>query len=271
MGVWQPKAMPMTSNWKEAMTVLQSLRQERDTDRLRHGTVFYITDNLVSCYVLNSGSSRSPRLHEVIEEIKTLTMELGCRLEIVHAPGTLMIKQGTEGLSRGVWVAPSRRPQGFNQALFEAVPYSEALGAWAASCVYSKEQPKYLDPTDLLTVDQGQGILTIWNPPPECARQTIASFLFMWVQNPQNTEGLFLVPQNLQRQWGRISRHVREVGVFHSEVLPTNCAFPSHLPFVLLHVTPHQHSLRKPRLDGNSRAPRKNWHNHQAEEVRGLS
>jgi len=48
MGVWQPKGMPMTSNWKEAMTVLQSLCQERDTGRLRHGTVFYITDNLVS-------------------------------------------------------------------------------------------------------------------------------------------------------------------------------------------------------------------------------
>jgi len=141
----------------------------------------------------------------VVEEIKTLTMELGCRLEIVHVPGTLMIKQGTDGLSRGLWVVPSRRPQGFNQALFEAVPYTEALGTWTASCMGSKKQPEHLDPTNPLTVDQGREALTIWNPPPECAQQTIAAFLFMWVQNPLNTKGLFLVPRILQRQWGQIS------------------------------------------------------------------
>jgi len=169
---------------------------------------FYVADNLVSYYVINSGSSMSPLSHEVVEEIETLAMELGCCLEIVHAPGTLMIKQGTDGLSRGLWVVPSRQPQGFNQALFEAVPYTEALGAWAASFIRSKKQPTYLDPTNTLAVDQGREILTIWNPPPECARQTIVAFLFVWVQNPLNTEGLFLVPRILQRQWGRISRCV---------------------------------------------------------------
>jgi hypothetical protein len=28
---------------------------------------------------------------------------LGCRLEVIHVPGTTMMTQGTDGLNRGIW------------------------------------------------------------------------------------------------------------------------------------------------------------------------
>ena len=127
MGVWQARAKPNSSNWKEARTVLQSLLQEQGGDRLRDTTVFFLTDNLVSYYIINGGSSRSPGLHALVQDIKAACLDLGCQLEVVHVPGKLMIIQGTDGLSRGLWLAPERRPEGINQTLFEPVPYKDAL------------------------------------------------------------------------------------------------------------------------------------------------
>ena len=140
MGVWHAKVKPYSSNWREARTILQALLQEVNIDRLRDTTVFVITDNLVSYYVVNSGSSRSPGLHALVEEIKTLTVQLGCRLEAVHAPGTLMIEQGTDGLSRGLWLTEERRSSNINQQLFQAVPYSPTLGRWACDFLRLPEQ-----------------------------------------------------------------------------------------------------------------------------------
>jgi hypothetical protein len=65
--------------------------------------MFYFTDNLVSYYVLTSGSSTFPGLHTLILQIKTLVLQLQCHLVVIHAPGVVMIQQGTDGLSRGVW------------------------------------------------------------------------------------------------------------------------------------------------------------------------
>ncbi|HEY9814960.1 MAG TPA: hypothetical protein V6D20_04030, partial [Candidatus Obscuribacterales bacterium] len=126
MGTWGAKARPQSSNWKEARTVLEALRQDEESARLKDCTVFYMTDNLVSYYIIKGGSSRSPGLHHLVQEILATTERQECRLEVVHVPGTLMITQGTDGLSRGLWLAPSRRSPTINQELFLPVPYTGA-------------------------------------------------------------------------------------------------------------------------------------------------
>ena len=271
MGTWTAKSRPRSSNWKEARTVLQSLLLERHTGRLKDTTVFYMTDNLVSYYIINGGSSRSPLLHELVMKIKLLERELGCRLEVVHVPGTLMIIQGADGLSRGLWMAPERRFEDVNQTLFEPVPYSNNLGQWAAGLVGKAHLPvTHLEPFTPQTVLAGRDRMTIWTPPPECARQVVSSFLRMWVQYPTTTSAIFLIPRILQRNWGRVCRYVQEIGVYHSALLPACCNFDSHLPFVVLYVAPHVHSL-PPRLVKSTKAVSTDWHSRQAESVRGLS
>jgi hypothetical protein len=113
--------------------------------------------------------------------------------------------------------------------------------------------------------------ITIWAPPPECGRQVIGAYLRKWVQDPANTQGIFLIPRILQRQWGRVARYVTEVGIYLSGALPDSCRFASHLPFVLLHIPPHRLALRRDRMELPARAQPPGWHRYQAEEVRGLS
>jgi hypothetical protein len=84
--------------------------------------------------IVSSGASTSPLLHRLIVDIKTLELELDCQVEVVHVPGTAMIAQGTDGLSRGVWVTPLHDPVNQKSLLaevFAPIPFNATLGACA--------------------------------------------------------------------------------------------------------------------------------------------
>jgi hypothetical protein len=106
MGTWAPIVSHFDSNWRELRTLLWTLERlyDRNPDGHIGGTLFYFTDNLVSYYAVQNGSSSSPALHDLVRQIK----KLGCRVEMVHVPGLLMIEEGTDGLSRGHWISPDR-------------------------------------------------------------------------------------------------------------------------------------------------------------------
>jgi hypothetical protein len=85
-----------TSNWRELGTVVETLtREEAVFQKLGGRMVFYFTGNEVT--------SKTLSLHLLVEQLKALELALGCRLEVIHVPGTTMITQGTDGLSRGIW------------------------------------------------------------------------------------------------------------------------------------------------------------------------
>ena len=272
MGVWGVKCKATSSNWKELRTVLQALRQEVGRSRVKDTTVFYFTDNLVSYYVVNNGSSRSPGLHTLVQEIKEVEALLQCHLEIVHVPGGLMIEQQTDGLSRGIWMAPERRNLCVNQQLFVAVPYHANLGQWALKTAgYPADQPfAHVSLQDNWSGPALWGSVTLWTPPPECARQALVSYLRIWVQNPYDSAAIFLVPRILQKQWGHVCKHIRELGIFLPSMLPIECQYTSLIPFVFLHISPFIPTL-KTRMEQPAFGQSKDWHHYQAEEVRGLS
>jgi hypothetical protein len=63
----------------------------------------YFTDNEVTYNICKKGSSKTLSLHVLVQQLKALELALGCRLEVIHVPGTTMITLGTDGLSRGIW------------------------------------------------------------------------------------------------------------------------------------------------------------------------
>ena len=168
MGVWRIHVRPRSSNWKELRTILRALQheKERPVNRVKGCTVFYFTDNLVSYYVVFSGCSDSPGLHALVLEIKALEQELECHLEVVHLPGTLMIQQGTDGLSRGIWISPRRQIVGINQMIFQPVPYTVALHCWALDLLGIPRQQGYHVRHDCQWAPvQWRHCLTFWTPP----------------------------------------------------------------------------------------------------------
>jgi hypothetical protein len=134
--MWKGKCSPcvyqFSSNWKELSTLqltLECLLQE-DPAALQGTTVFYFTDNSAVYWILASGSSKSPKLHQLIKSIRILELCLGCHLQVVHVPGLLMIPQGTDGLSRGIWMTALQgltNTRRLTQAVFDPLPFDPYL------------------------------------------------------------------------------------------------------------------------------------------------
>ena len=110
MGRWAHHIHSHSSNWRELKTLELTLQREasRSDERSRDTVLFYFTDNQITYFVVTSGSSRDPALQALIYRIKELEDRLGCHLEVVHIPGTSIIAQGSDDLSRGLWLSTDR-------------------------------------------------------------------------------------------------------------------------------------------------------------------
>ena len=158
-----------SSNWKELKTLLLTLQNlcHVALDDVRGTTIlFYFTDNSATYWIASLGSSPSPGLHALIEEIRLMELELGCCLQVVHVPGVIMIRQGTDGLSRGVWATALHdleEPGQLNTAVFEPlIPDSQLVDALAPTLGQSTWR---LQPWDAVWKTQDLfDQLTVWFP-----------------------------------------------------------------------------------------------------------
>ena len=91
MGQWSPVVYSYSSNWKELKTLLLTLQhlQTIAEGAAKGTTIFYFTDNSTFYWIAASGSSTSPGLHALIEEIRLRELETECTLQVVHVPGVV--------------------------------------------------------------------------------------------------------------------------------------------------------------------------------------
>lgn len=277
MGAWTAKVHSFSSNWKELRTLLHTLERERGERRVEGRTLFYFTDNMTTYYVVQNGGSRQSGLHVLVRQLKMLEVELGCRLEVIHVPGLLMIEQGTDGLSRGLWPTVERLrslPQDETLRVLREAPFDASIGAWMLSQVPWRTRPQVFHVSDLDKWEPRSffGSTTLWTPSPEIARQAIVALLSAWVESPWDTEALFLIPRVLQREWSSISRHVTTVACYSPNAYPFFAPVPTHIPLVLLHVSPYVRALPLPdRVEPPASTHGAHRHRLQAEQVRRLS
>jgi hypothetical protein len=81
-----------------------------------------------------------------------------------------------------------------------------------------------------------------------------------------------MIPRILQWDWGFLSKHVTELGVFDPRDLPWGCRSPSLVPFCLLVVPYYVRSLPVPdRMDLRPQPTKfERWCANRAVDVRGL-
>jgi hypothetical protein len=282
-GKWVPVVYDFTSNWKELATLKLSLERaiQAGEAKLRGTTVFYFTDNSTTYWIGASGSSPSPRLHQLIREIRMLELELGIQLEIVHVPGFIMIRQGTDGLSRGIWMTPLQAledPHRLTRAIFDPLPFDALLVDQFYQRIPQQGLRRSAAPWQYRhwasTWDASTCFnrCTVWFPPPELARQVICFILDAWVEQPLTTSALIFVPRVVQAFWWGLCRHIRDLGTIYPHLTPLRCPPLVPLPVVVLYLPPHQRSLpTKDRLDRPPVPPEAHWHREQAAQMRGLS
>jgi hypothetical protein len=278
MGQWSPIVYSFSSNWKEAKTLhLSMLRIEATYKEAARGTtLFYFTDNYVTYCIMASGSSTSPALHQLVEEIKLIELRLGCTLICIHVPGLVMIQQGTDSLSRGIWVSPfhdAPTQQDIQVSVFAPLAYDEKLVSHLSHLYSLPKSWVYHDWNQLWRADNVFNQHTVWFPPPEIARQAIIFVLETWAELPWSTSALFVIPRTLAGSWRGLSKHLREVCLLKEADWQFSPPRLLPVPVIVLYLAPFVRRLTSAntdRLDAAPLPPDAVWHRKQAEHVRGL-
>ena len=280
MGQWSPVVYHFSSNWKELKTLHLTLLHisQHHRDKVAGTTLFYFTDNSVTYWIAASGSSKSPGLHSLVEQIKLLELDLGCCLQVIHVPGTVMIQQGTDGLSRGVWFTPYHRrlPQrALTAAVFAPLQHDPQLVQDYLAQLACTDDTYHLQEWN--SPWEGAALLhqlTVWYPPPEIARQAIIFMLETWVEAPLTTSALFFVPRTVPSFWHGLSRHLEEVDCFIPSAKPLASPPLLPIPIIVLYLPRHERTLpisRPPhRMDTDQHPSTIRWHEEQAALMRRL-
>jgi len=291
MGRWDEKVHSFSSNWRELKTLELTLRRElhRTDQRSRDTTLFYFTDNLVTYYITQGGTARNPDLQALIYSIKRLEQALGCMLEVVHVPGTTIIDQGADDLSRAVWLSTHREYISAHDLIPQLFAGVSLAPAWE-SMLFSHIPTLPQVPLELRNWDSdldGSCLFdrcTVWAPPVEMAPSIMSAVLTAWTEVPHTTSAVFILPRILQRDWQRMSRHLKPLCPLPEEDSihkrdSFNFTDPRQpiyhrLPIVVLYLAPHTPSLPDVRLDSApSTVPwrRRQWFEQQKDFLYGLS
>jgi hypothetical protein len=132
-----------------------------------------------------------------------MELDLACSLQVVHVPRVIMINQGADGLSRGIWMSALHLladQHTLTRAIFDPL--------LPCSCLVNKVLSDFLGPCQWFRNWEDQwdgrsvfGRLTVWFPPLEIARQVITFVLESWVECPRNTSALFFIPRTVPAFW----------------------------------------------------------------------
>ena len=180
--------------------------------RVKHRRLVYCIDNSVMCDIFRKGVSKSDTLQKLFLEIKLLELKLKCQLLLIHVPGTTMIREGTDGLNRGVSMQPLYRYEGNSllPLLWRAASPSTSLLDWAQSKIKTpwNSTATWLFQEDYTDWSRSKmlGHNVLWCVTPGFGKQAILQALYTWIETPTICGHIFIIPRIMQREFGRVSK-----------------------------------------------------------------
>jgi hypothetical protein len=187
-GVWSEQMDHHSSNYRELLNLVLVLEKGMQTGHLLDNEVWIFTDNTASEGVFWKGHSPSRLLNDLALRLRLLEMGGRVRIHMVHVAGTRMIRQGTDGLSRGDLTEGVMA----GESMLDHVPLNESvlsrqpdLRAWVLSWLPTSN-PTWLTTDQLFHEGHGLGAEAqdadgvwvpseatdrwyIWCPPPALA------------------------------------------------------------------------------------------------------
>ena len=276
--VWNAVVYRFTSNIKELSTLLLSLRNLRDYEDLNtiwNSTVFYFTDNSVTYHIAASGSSSKPSFHNLISSIRLIEIELDVHVAVIHIPGVVMIQQGTDNLSRGIWISDLHFRMNEREmlaAIFAPVSFHQSL-FWILLNMVPEIDPStcYYYPWDSHWSEKlCFNCTTIWCPPPELGRQVITFLLNMWVKQPRTTSALVVLPRTCSASYWGLSKYIQHRGTIYPVETPLFPAPVLPIPIEVFFIAPHLPALPLPSSYQSTSHPNAYQHRKEADAMRGL-
>lgn len=188
-GTWGSDSESMSSNYRELLKLVMALEHGCDSGFLLQSEVFIFTDNSSAEGCFYKGNSPSRTLCSLILHLRVLEMLGQVRLHMTHVSGTRMIRQGTDGLSRGNYSSgfmAGESTLSFIPLHLDVLGRSPALLPWLQSWIPTDKPIQPLTPEDWFS--RGHGTLggqynadRQWHPSPSDENS------FLWVPAPAAT------------------------------------------------------------------------------------
>jgi hypothetical protein len=156
-----------------------------------------------------------------------------------------MIDQGTDGLSRGIWMSALQGLQDsheLTQAVFDPLCFDPLMVDSYVSRFCLADEYTYCDWNLVWDARDYFHKLTVWFPPPEIARQVITFMLESWSECPLTRSSLFFVPRTVPAFWWGLSRHLVELPLIYPHLTPLRYQPRLPIPIAVLYLPPHERS-----------------------------
>ena len=220
-GVWGEDNDGKSSNYRELRNLVETLEKLGREGKLSGKEIFIFTDNMVSESIAAAGSSASELLYDlVVRLVACLGMRFRCSVQFIHVAGTRMIKQGSDGLSRGdlyEGVMSGKPMLHYIPLADSALDRSPKLLPWIRGWFSGFETDlEVLDKegwferghdivggtinSDGVWVPRYQAGTFVWSPPPAAAR-IVAEELRQARQKRQRSAHVFVVPRLMWVEW----------------------------------------------------------------------
>ena len=207
-GQWSNAVTEQSSNYRELTNLVLHLELWGTEGFLDGKELFLFTDNSTAEAVFMKGNSSVRGLFDGMLRLRELEVRYGTRLHIIHVSGDRMIRQGTDGLSRGdhsegvMKGQPMLAHVPLHQSAFEVQP---GLRQWVESWWPADVAGKlwfHDDPADWFDLAHQPG-RHVWAPPPG-AGDVVAEQLGRAIHKRPTEWHLILIPRLFVSRWGRV-------------------------------------------------------------------
>lgn len=249
-GQWASEISETTSsNWHELGNLVITLERWEEEGLLNGVELFLFTDNATAEAAFWKGTSKSKALFELVLRIKTLEMKGAFEVHVIHVSGRRMIKQGTDGISRGdhaEGVMKGDNMKDFVPIHLNAIEQAPQLLRWLDEVVGTKKW-HLLSPEKWFEKHKGQGTY-VWAPPPAAA-EVVQEELGKSRHLRPHSMHIIIVPRLMTGRWRR--HMTRNTDVYIKLETPTiwnlNEQYEPCLVFIALPFMSHKPLLTQRR------------------------
>jgi len=216
-GVWGSDVDSSSPNFRELSNLVLTLEEGARRGDFDRTEVWIFTDNTRAESVFHKGHSPSPKLNSLALRLRLLEIRGQTKIHMVHVAGDRMVRQGTDGLSRGDLTGI---PLGA-EALIHQVPLNlsalqrrSELIPWLRSWIPSQDilvlEPQYTKGHGILggsVNEDGIWLPTevntgwlIWHPPPALAMDAVYE-LGISRHKRKGLNHIFIVPRLMTYEW----------------------------------------------------------------------
>ncbi len=103
-GIWGKDAKDQSLNYCKLRNLVKTVEEQVKEGYLKGGELWLFTDNATAEGCSFRGGSSSKLLHKLVLHLRKTELEYDFTLHLVYVAGTRMIAQGTDGLSRGIFL-----------------------------------------------------------------------------------------------------------------------------------------------------------------------